>query len=77
MYVDISKNNLHRSAEEMGLQDELMQNDKKHRQEESSMLSISIIKSSDFLSRKVLLVSSIKLYEHLLRVYFSIFLEIW
>lgn len=36
MYVDISKNNLHRSAEEMGLQDELMQNDKKHRQEESS-----------------------------------------
>lgn len=77
MYVDISKNNLHRSAEEMGLQDELMQNDKKHRQEESSMLSINIIKSSDFLSRKVLLVSSIKLYEHLLRVYFSIFLEIW
>lgn len=77
MYVDISKNNLHRSAEEMGLQDELMQNDKKHRQEESSMLSISIIKSNDFLSRKVLLVSSIKLYEHLLRVYFSIFLEIW
>ena len=76
MYVDISKNNLHRSAEEMGLQDELMQNDKKHRQEESSMLSISIIKSNDFLSRKVLLVSSIKLYEHLLRVYFSIFLEI-
>lgn len=61
----------------MGLQDELMQNDKKHRQEESSMLSISIIKSNDFLSRKVLLVSSIKLYEHLLRVYFSIFLEIW
>lgn len=77
MYVDISKNNLHRSAEEMGLQDELMQNNKKHRQEESSMLSISIIKSNDFLSRKVLLVSSIKLYEHLLRVYFSIFLEIW
>lgn len=77
MYVDISKNNLHRSAEEMGLQDELMQNDKKHRQEESSMLSISIIKSNDFLSRKVLLVSSIKLYEHLLRVYYSIFLEIW
>lgn len=61
----------------MGLQDELMQNDKKHRQEESSMLSISIIKSNDFLSRKVLLVSSIKLYEHLLRVYYSIFLEIW
>lgn len=62
MYVDISKNNLHRSAEEMGLQDELMQNDKKHRQEESSLLSIEIIKSDDFLSRKVLLVSSIRVY---------------
>lgn len=62
MYVDISKNNLHRSAEEMGLQDELMQNDEKHRQEESSLLSIEIIKSDDFLSRKVLLVSSIRVY---------------
>lgn len=75
MYVDISKNNLHRRAEEMGLQDELMQNDKKHRQEESSLLSIKITKSSDFLSRKVLLVSSIKLYEHL--YIFPIFLDIW
>lgn len=62
MYVDISKNNLHRSAEEMGLQDELMRNDKKHRQEESSLLSIEIIKFSDFLSRKILLVSSIRVY---------------
>lgn len=56
----------------------MMQNDKKHHQEESSLLSIKIIKSSDFPCWKVLLVSFIKLYEHLLRVYFShFFLEIW